>query len=117
MNDRNVVLSVKDLSVKFRVRGRELTAIRGISLDFYENESVAIVGESGSGKSVLTKAFAGMLEANGLIAGGSIRFEGQDLTKIRRARDCLRGAYPGNTPAPEYRRREAPDTGCSRCRI
>lgn len=90
MNDRNVVLSVKDLSVKFRVRGRELTAIRGISLDFYENESVAIVGESGSGKSVLTKAFAGMLEANGLIAGGSIRFEGQDLTKIRRARDWMR---------------------------
>ena len=87
MEDRNVVLSVKDLYVKFRVRGRELTAIRGISLDIYEHESVAIVGESGSGKSVFTKTFAGMLERNGHISGGSIQFEGQDLTKIKRAKE------------------------------
>ena len=86
MEDRNVVLSVKDLYVKFRVRGRELTAIRGISLDIYEHESVAIVGESGSGKSVFTKTFAGRLERNGHIAGGSIEFEGQDLTKIQGAK-------------------------------
>ena len=83
MEDRNVVLSVKDLWVKFRVRGRELTAIRGLSLDLYEHESVAIVGESGSGKSVFTKTFTGMLEQNGHIAGGSIVFEGKDLTKIK----------------------------------
>ena len=56
MEDKKVLLSVKDLHVKFRVRGRILTAIRGISLDFYENESIAIVGESGSGKSVFTNA-------------------------------------------------------------
>lgn len=87
MEDQNVILSVKDLYVKFRVRGRELTAIRGISLDLYEHESVAIVGESGSGKSVFTKTFAGMLERNGYISGGSIEFEGQDLTKIKRAKD------------------------------
>ena len=87
MEDRNVILSVKDLYVKFRVRGRELTAIRGISLDLYEHESVAIVGESGSGKSVFTKTFAGMLERNGYLAGGSIEFEGKDLTKIRRAKE------------------------------
>ena len=53
MDEKNVLLSVKDLSVRFRVRGRTLTAIRGISLDIYEGESIAIVGESGSGKSVL----------------------------------------------------------------
>ena len=57
--EKKVVLSVKDLEVKFRVRGRVLTAIRGISLDIYENEAIAIVGESGSGKSVFTKTFAG----------------------------------------------------------
>ena len=81
--DRIKILSVKDLSVKFRVRGRELTAIRGISLDLYENEALAIVGESGSGKSVLTKTFSGMLERNGRIAGGSIEFEGRDLAKLK----------------------------------
>lgn len=86
MIDKNVILSVKDLTVRFRVRGRELTAIRGISMDFYEHESVAVVGESGSGKSVLTKCFSGMLERNGQIASGSVMFDGQDLTKIKGAK-------------------------------
>ena len=77
--DKKVLLSVKDLHVKFRVRGRILTAIRGISLDFYEGESIAIVGESGSGKSVFTKTFAGMLETNGFIDQGSIIFNDDEL--------------------------------------
>ena len=79
MENKKVLLSVKDLHVKFRVRGRTLTAIRGISLDFYENESVAIVGESGSGKSVFTKTFAGMLDSNGYISEGSIIFHDEEL--------------------------------------
>lgn len=87
MEQKNVVLSVRDLRVNFRVRGRELHAIRGIDLDLYEHESLAIVGESGSGKSVLTKTFTGMLDKNGYIEGGSIRFEGQDLTAIRKKRE------------------------------
>ena len=79
MADKKVLLSVDDLYVKFRVRGRQLTAIRGISLDIYENESIAIVGESGSGKSVFTKTFAGMLDSNGYIPQGKIIFNDQDL--------------------------------------
>ena len=79
MENKKVLLSVKDLHVKFRVRGRTLTAIRGISLDFYEGESIAIVGESGSGKSVFTKTFAGMLDANGYIDQGSIIFNDEEL--------------------------------------
>jgi len=79
MENKKVLLSVKDLHVKFRVRGRILTAIRGISMDFYEDESVAIVGESGSGKSVFTKTFAGMLETNGFISEGSVIFNDEEL--------------------------------------
>ena len=79
MEDKKVLLSIKDLEVKFRVRGRILTAIRGISLDIYENESIAIVGESGSGKSVFTKTFAGMLDSNGFIDNGSIIFSDDEL--------------------------------------
>jgi len=79
MEDKKVLLSVKDLEVKFRVRGRILTAIRGISLDIYENESIAIVGESGSGKSVFTKTFAGMLDSNGFISKGSVVFDDEEL--------------------------------------
>jgi len=77
--DKKVLLSVKDLDVKFHVRGRILTAIRGISLDIYEGESIAIVGESGSGKSVFTKTFAGMLESNGFIDRGEIIFSDDEL--------------------------------------
>ncbi len=90
--NRKVLLSVKDLIVRFSVRGRKLTAIRGISLDIYENESIAIVGESGSGKSVFTKTFAGMLEENGSIDGGRIIFSDEELadTKVTlRALDRL----------------------------
>ena len=72
-NRDHVLLSVHDLEVKFRVRGRILTAIRNISLDIFENESIAIVGESGSGKSVFTKTFAGMLDSNGFIEQGKHR--------------------------------------------
>lgn len=79
MEDKKVLLSIKDLDVKFRVRGKQLTAIRGVSLDIYENESIAIVGESGSGKSVFTKTFAGMLDSNGYIDNGSIIFNDEDL--------------------------------------
>lgn len=80
MDEKRVLLSVKDLVVKFHVRSRILTAIRGISLDIYENESIAIVGESGSGKSVFTKTFAGMLDANGFIDNGSITFRDEELS-------------------------------------
>ena len=80
-NDKKVLLSLKDVDVKFNVRGRTLQAIRNVSLDVYENECLAIVGESGSGKSVLTKTFAGMLDANGFIPHGSIIFSDDDLSK------------------------------------
>ncbi len=77
--ERKILLSIKDLEVKFRVRGRVLTAIRNVSLDIYENESIGIVGESGSGKSVFTKTFAGMLDSNGFISNGRIIFNDEEL--------------------------------------
>lgn len=79
MEEKKVLLSVKNLEVKFRVRGRILTAIRNVNLDIYENEAIAIVGESGSGKSVFTKTFAGMLDANGFISDGEIIFNDPEL--------------------------------------
>ena len=80
MEDRKVLLSIKDLHVQFRVRGRILTAIRGVSLDIFENESIAIVGESGSGKSVFVKTFAGMLDENGYISSGDIIYNDEELS-------------------------------------
>ena len=79
MEEKKVLLHIDNLHVKFRVRGRVLTAIRGISLDIYENESIAIVGESGSGKSVFTKTFAGMLDSNGYVSEGKLIFNDEEL--------------------------------------
>lgn len=87
--EQNVILSVHDLDVKFTLRGQTLHAIRGISLDLYEGESLAIVGESGSGKSVFTKTFMGLLDQNGYIDGGSILYNGQDLTKFTTEKEWL----------------------------
>lgn len=82
-NTNNVILSAQDVVVEFDVRDRVLTAIRNISIDLYEGEVLAVVGESGSGKSVLTKTFTGMLESNGRIANGSIKYRGQELTDLK----------------------------------
>lgn len=75
---KDTILSVEDLQVKFTLRGSVLNVLRGISLDIHKGESLAIVGESGSGKSVFTKNFLGMLDSNGYIDGGSIRFRMDD---------------------------------------
>lgn len=80
--DKNAIISARDVEIQFSLRGRTLKAIRKCSLDLYEGETLAIVGESGSGKSVFTKTFVGMLDVNGKITGGSIMFEGRDMTKF-----------------------------------
>ena len=88
--ENNVILSVRDLDVKFTLRGQTLHAVRGASLDVYEGESLAIVGESGSGKSVFVKTFMGLLDANGFISGGQILYNGQDLTAYHTDKDWLK---------------------------
>ena len=69
MEHHPLILSAKDVSIQFDLRGKVLHAIRGIDLDLYQGEVLAIVGESGSGKSVFTKSFMGLLDANGSITG------------------------------------------------
>lgn len=86
---KNIVLSAQDVVVEFNVRDRVLTAIRGVSLDLYEGEVLALVGESGSGKSVMTKTFTGMLEENGRIASGKISYRGKELTDLTKHQDWI----------------------------
>ena len=85
----DVILSVKDLNLKFNLRGRELHAIRDVSLELYKGESLAIVGESGSGKSVFTKCFMGLNDQNGRIDSGEIIYDGKDLAKFTDEKDWL----------------------------
>lgn len=89
MEQKNVILSAKDVEIQFSLREKKLNAIRKCSLDLYEGETLAIVGESGSGKSVFTKSFVGMLDANGSITGGEIMFEGKDIAKYTKEKEWL----------------------------
>ena len=91
MNEkREIVLSVKDLVVKFNLRGQVLTALRGITMDLYKGESLAIVGESGSGKSVFCKNFMGLLDNNGWIDNGTIEYGGMDLAQFKGDKDWIK---------------------------
>ncbi|WP_462370535.1 ABC transporter ATP-binding protein [Ruthenibacterium lactatiformans] len=86
---QDVILSVQDLEVEFTLRGKTLHAIRGISLDICEGESLAIVGESGSGKSVFCKTFMGLLDSNGRVTRGSIRYGEKDLAAFKTEKEWL----------------------------
>ena len=68
MNDRNMILKVKDLVVDFPVFGGILQkqissvhAVKGLSFEFFKGETLGIVGESGSGKSTLGNAILNVL--------------------------------------------------------
>lgn len=75
-------LSVNNLVVSFRTPAGKVQAVRNISFDLHEGETLAVVGESGSGKSVTSKAILGILAGNSIIEGGSIIYDGMDLLKI-----------------------------------
>jgi oligopeptide transport system ATP-binding protein len=80
MDDRKLI-QVKDLSVSFFTPVGEVKAVNKISYDLGYNEVMGVVGESGSGKSVEAYSIMGLLQSPGRIVGGSILFEGDDLTK------------------------------------
>ena len=94
--NREKILEVNGLDIKFDLRGKRLHAVREISMDLYKGEILAIVGESGSGKSVFTKSFMGLLEKNGSVESGNAVYYGADdgkavdLTSIKRERDWLK---------------------------
>nr|WP_307989696.1 oligopeptide/dipeptide ABC transporter ATP-binding protein [uncultured Niameybacter sp.] len=75
-------LSVENLSISFRTVTGTVKAVRDVSFELTEGETLAIVGESGSGKSVTTRAIMGILAGNAIIESGKIVYEGEDLLKI-----------------------------------
>lgn len=78
MAEREKILEVRDLNISFKTDSGTVNAIRGVNLDLYRGETIAIVGESGSGKSVTTKAIMGIMAGNGSIDGGSINYTWTD---------------------------------------
>jgi peptide/nickel transport system ATP-binding protein len=82
------LLEVKDLEVKFGLRGGDLTAINGISFSLDKGQRMGLVGESGAGKSVTGFAIINLISKPGFISGGQVLFNGRDLAQL--SADALR---------------------------
>ena len=91
------LLRVRDLAVDFQTHGGRVQAVRGLSLDLAEGETLALVGESGCGKSVAVQALLGLIPMPpGRIAGGEAWLKGRSLlTMSAREASRVRGAEVG----------------------
>ncbi len=83
------VLEVEDLRTHFPTSRGTVRAVDGVSFRVAAGETLGIVGESGSGKSMTALSVMRLLEAPGRVVGGSIRFQGQDVLRLRPA--AMRG--------------------------
>ena len=82
MENNNNVLEIRGLNSYFFTEKGVAPAVDGLDLDIPKGKIIGLVGESGCGKSMTAKAIMGLLKYPGRVAGGSIRFEDQDLTRL-----------------------------------
>jgi peptide/nickel transport system ATP-binding protein len=75
------LLSIEGLEVTYGTGRKAFTAVRGIDLEIGRGETLGVVGESGSGKSTVGRAILGLAAPT----AGRIRFDGQDITRLRRS--------------------------------
>lgn len=79
------LLSVRNLTVKFRLRDQVVTALNQINFDLGKGERLGIVGESGAGKSITGFSLMNLISNPGFIDGGEVIFNGQDIVKMSEA--------------------------------
>ena len=95
MNQKNnePLLSIQNLTVKFKTQEEIITAVNNISFDIPKGKTIGLVGESGSGKSVTSLAAMGLIPMPpGQITSGKILFHGEDLlTKSEKEMRKIRG--------------------------
>ena len=82
MENNNNVLEIRGLNSYFFTEKGVAPAVDGLDLDIPKGKIIGLVGESGCGKSMTAKSIMGLLKYLGRVAGGSIRFEDQDLTRL-----------------------------------
>ena len=76
------LLEINDLRTFFTTKRGIIKAVNGVSYTGESGRPLGVVGESGSGKSVSAMSILRLLDANGYIDGGSIMFEGRDMTRL-----------------------------------
>ena len=93
------ILSVRDLHLAIGEGRRRAPILRGVSLDIAPGEVHGLVGESGAGKTMIGKAVLGIQPSRARIAGGSVTFDGRDITRLpERERRRLMGRGLGLIP-------------------
>ena len=93
------LLEIRDLKVGFSTQNGDVTAVNGVDLTLMPGQTLAIVGESGSGKSTTAHAIINLLPGTGKITGGSIKFNGQELTEFSETElEKIRGRQIGFVP-------------------
>ena len=88
LDERRKIIDVKDLYVSFNTYAGEVKAVRGVSFDIHEGETLAIVGESGSGKTVVSKAILQILPKQSAVIkeGASIKYLDEEVLKMSKKR-------------------------------
>jgi len=81
-SERKSVVDIRGLRTQFFLQEGTVTALDGVDLTIYENESVGIVGETGCGKSMTAFSILRLVPHPGKITAGSIKFKGVELTKL-----------------------------------
>lgn len=76
------LLELKDIEVRFPLRGGELVALRNVGFSLDRGERLGIVGESGAGKSVAAFAILNLISRPGYISKGQILFDGEDIVQL-----------------------------------
>jgi phospholipid/cholesterol/gamma-HCH transport system ATP-binding protein len=76
INKEETVISIRDLYKSFE----DSPVLKGINLDLFRGENIAVLGRSGSGKSVLIKIIVGLLTPD----RGDVTVLGQQMNKLNR---------------------------------
>lgn len=77
----DTVLEVEDLTIAYETRKGDVEAVRGVSFQVREGETIGLVGESGCGKSTIAFGIVNFLGPNGKIVDGRVRFQGEELVR------------------------------------
>ena len=78
MNNRNVLLEVRNLKVSFFLTEATVQAVDGVNLTIEAGKTLGVVGESGCGKSVTARAILGMVRRPGKITDGEIIYHNRE---------------------------------------
>jgi len=79
MNEKEPLIQIRNLSVEYKTRLGQVSAVDNVSFDIHKGEILGLVGESGCGKSTMGKALMRMIQPPGKITEGQVIFEGEDI--------------------------------------